>query len=105
MKKKEYEGYRISGNKVTHMKLTSLSLPENETLSMIRHYCFDEENTQRMLDEAERIREEFIIRQEQKEYKEKNYDAIYRRLSNYSTFELLKELFSCIKGELQHYKE
>ena len=37
--------------------------------------------------------EQKIIRQEQKEYEEMNYDAIYRRLYELSTIELLKRLF------------
>ena len=47
MKKEIYEKYKISGNKVTHMKLTKISLPENETLTMMNRYRFDEESTKK----------------------------------------------------------
>lgn len=92
MKKQIIEKYKISGNRVTHMKLTSISLPENETLSMFERYRFDTESTQKMLDNSQRISEEYIIQKEQKEYEEMNIDAIYRRMSRLSTLELLKEL-------------
>jgi len=47
-----------------------------------------------MLEEAQRMHEEYEMRQEQKEYEEKNYSAIYRRLSSkYTTWELIKQLF------------
>lgn len=94
MKNKPKEKYKISGNHVTHMKLTKISLPENETLSMYKKYRFDSESTQQMLEEAQRMREEYDMRQEQKEYEEMNYSAIYRRLSSkYTTWELIKQLF------------
>lgn len=93
MGKKIYEGYRITRKGVAHMKLSSISLPENETLSMISKYHFDMESTEKMISEAERYSEEFRIQQEQKEYEEMNYDAIYRRLYELSTIELLKRLF------------
>lgn len=93
MKKIVYEGYKISGNKVTHMKLKKISLSENESLSMLKGYKFDEESTRKMLDEAQRQSEQYRIMKEQKEYEEMNYDAICRRLNNLSTLELIKRLY------------
>lgn len=93
MKKVVYEEYRISGNKVTSMKLTKISLPENETLSMIKRYRFDDENTQKMLLDVQKAMEELKMEREQKEYEEMNYSAICRRLSKMSKWELMKELF------------
>lgn len=93
MHKKVVEQYNISGNKVTHMKLTSISISDNETLSMYKRYRFDEESTRKMIEESERISEEYEMAKEQKEYEEKNYDAICRRMSRLSFVELLKELF------------
>lgn len=93
MSKKIYEEYRISKRRTTHMKLSTISLPESETLSMISRYRFDDENTEQMISEAERYSEEFRIKQEQKEYEEMNYDAICRRLYELSMLELLKKLF------------
>lgn len=86
------EEYRISENKVTHMKLKTLSLSENQTLSMVNKYRFDRENTEKMINEAEYFSEQYRINQEQREYEEMNYDAIYRHLSDLSTLELLKKL-------------
>lgn len=99
-----YEKYRISGDKVTHMKLQTLSISENETLSMLKRYRFDVESTQKMVDEAQRITEDLKIKQEQKEYEEMNYEAIYRRLNNYSMFKLFKILLRSIKAEFLHEK-
>lgn len=93
MKKEVYEEYRISGNKVTHMKLTKISLPENETMSMMNRYRFDEESTKKMLLDAQNSMEELRRQQEQKEYEEMNFTAICNRLSRMSKWELLKELF------------
>lgn len=93
MKSNPEKRYKISGNHVTHLKLTKISLPENETLSMYKRYRFDSESTQKMIEEAQRMHEEYNMRQEQKEYEEMNYSAIYRRLSSkYSTWELIKQL-------------
>lgn len=97
MKKTTIENYRISGNKVTHMKLTKISLSDNETLSMYNRYRFDEESTRKMLEDSQRMSEEYDLKKEQKEYEEKNYDAICRRMSKLSNLELLKELFSTIR--------
>lgn len=93
MKKEIYEEYRISGNKVTHMKLTKISLPENEILSMMNRYRFDEESTKKMLMDAQISMEELKMQQEQKEYEELNFSAICSRLSRMSKWELIKELF------------
>lgn len=93
MGKKIYEKYKITRRGTIHMKLSSISLPESETFSMVSKYRFDNENTEKMISEAERYSEEFRMRQEQKEYEEMNYDAIYRRLYELSTIELLKRLF------------
>ena len=90
------EEYNISGNKVTHMKLTSITLPENETLSMYKKYRFDEENTKKMLEEAQRMSEEYEMKKKQKEYEEMNYNAICRRMSKLNTIGLLKEIFNTI---------
>ncbi len=61
---------------------------------MYKRYRFDSESARQMLEEAQRMHEEYEMRQEQKEYEEKNYSAIYRRLSSkYTTWELIKQLF------------
>lgn len=93
MKKEAHEEYRISGNKVMHMKLSKISLPKNETLSMLERYRFDEKSTRMMLLDAQRRMEELKMQQEQKEYEEMNLSAICRRLSTMSKWELIKELF------------
>lgn len=93
MKKEIYEEYRISGNKVTHMKLTKISLPENETVSMMNRYRFDEESAREMVFNAQISMEKLIMEQEQKEYEEMNFSAICNRLSRKRKLELLKELF------------
>lgn len=93
MEKRIIEQYKISGNKVTHMKLTTISLSENETLSMYNRYRFDEKSTKMMLKQSQQMSEEYDMKKKQKEYEEMNYDAISRRMSRLSTIELLKELF------------
>lgn len=93
MEKKVIEQYKISGNKVTHMKLTTISLSENETLSMYNRYKFDKKSTKMMLEQSQRMSEEYDMEKEQREYEEMNYDAISRRMSRLNTIELLKELF------------
>ena len=80
-----------------HMKLESISLPENETLSMVSKYRFDSESVEKMISEATYFSEQYRMRQEQREYEEMNYDAICRRLSDLSTLELLKRLFLILK--------
>lgn len=87
------EHYKITRNKVTHMKLTSLTLSENETLSMYNRYRFDEENTKRMIDDSQRMSKEYDDAKRQREYAERDFDAIYERLSRMSKWELIKELF------------
>lgn len=93
MEKRIIEEYRISGNKVMHMKLTTISLPENETLSMFKRYRFDEESTQKMLEDSQRMSDEYDMAKELKEYDEMDFDAIYRRMSKLKAIDLLKELF------------
>ena len=85
---------RITGNKVTHMQLESIVISENETLSMLNRYKFDTVSTLKMLEESQKNIEEYKIKQEQKEYEEMNYSAICRRLSEYSSIELLTQLIS-----------
>ena len=97
MKKIIFEEYRVSGKKVTHMKLEKIELPESETASMLKRYRFDENGTEEMIQEIDRFSEEFDIRQEQKEYEEMNYSAIVRRLSKLSTKELLARLWESLK--------
>ncbi len=93
MKTNSEKQYKISGDHITHMKLKKISLPENETLSMYKRYRFDSDSSQKMIEEAQKMYEEYNMQQEQKEYEEMNYSAIYRRLSaKYSTWELLKQL-------------
>lgn len=91
---KNTKEYRISGNKVTHMQLESIVISENETLSMLNRYKFDTVSTLKMLEESQKNIEEYKIKQEQKEYEEMNYSAICRRLSEYSSIELLTQLIS-----------
>lgn len=93
MKKKVIEKYNITGDKVTHMKLTSISFSENETLSMYESYRFDEESTRKMLEESERMSEEYDRQKREQEYRDKDYDAIFRRMSRLSTIDLIKEIF------------
>lgn len=88
------DNYKISGNKTTYTKLTKMSLPSNETLSMFKRYRFDSESAKQMLEESQKSIEEYRIRQEQKEYEEMNYSALYRRFSTLSILELLKQLFT-----------
>lgn len=92
MKKKLIESYKISGDKIVHMKLTKLNLPENETQTMLERYRFDEEGTSKIISEIEKSIEEINIAQEQKEYEEMNYCAICKRMYKYSILELLQEL-------------
>ena len=75
------------------MKLTTISLSENETLSMYNRYKFDEKSTKMMIEQSQQMSEEYDMKKEQKEYEEMNYDAISRRMSRLNTIELLKELF------------
>ncbi len=96
MKKIIYEEYKISGNRVTHMKLKSITLPEDESFNMMKKYKFDEESTKKMLEDAQRQSEHYRMMIEQKEYEEMNYDAIRRRLDNLSTLELIKRLFNVL---------
>lgn len=90
------EKYKISGNRVTHMKLTSISLSDNETLSMYKRYRFDEESTKKMIEDSQRMSYEFDKEKERREYEEMNLDAICNRLSRLSTFELLKEIIRAL---------
>ena len=75
------------------MKLTTISLSENETLSTYNRYKFDEKSTKMMIEQSQQMSEEYDMKKEQKEYEEMNYDAISRRMSRLNTIELLKELF------------
>ena len=87
------KNYNISRNKVINMELTSVFFDDNETISMYKKYRFDEENTQKMINESQRISEEYDIRKIKKEYENKNCNAIYRRMSRLSFIDLVKEIF------------
>lgn len=91
------KGYCISGDNVMHMNLTSISLPENETETMLKRYRFDNESTLQMIDNSQKTIEEYKIKQEQKEYEEMNYSAICRRLLKCSSLELVIQLFKFAK--------
>lgn len=93
MKKNIIEHYRVSGNQVTHMKLTKITISDNETLSMYKRYRFDEKSTKQMIEDSRRMSEEYEMAKEQREYEEMNVDAICRRMSRLSIFELFMELF------------
>lgn len=93
MERKIIENYRVSGNQVTHMKLTKITISDNETLSMYKRYRFDEESTKQMIEDSQRMSDEYEMAKEQKEYEEMNIDAICRRMSRLNIFELFKELF------------
>lgn len=93
MKQNTIEHYRVSGNQVTHMKLTNITISDNETLSMYNRYRFDEESTKQMIEESQRMSDEYEMAKEQKEYEEMNIDAICRRMSRLNIFELFMELF------------
>lgn len=93
MKQKITEHYRVSGNQVTHMKLTKITISDNETLSMYNRYRFDEESTKQMIEDSQRMSDEYEMEKEQKEYEEMNIDAICRRMSRLNIFELFMELF------------
>lgn len=93
MKKTTLEHYRISGNNVTHMKVTNITISDNETLSMYNRYRFDEESTKKMIEDSQRMSEEYEMAKEQREYEEMNIDAICNRMSRLNIFELFKELF------------
>ncbi len=101
IKKATYKNYEFSRNKVYTMRLNTLNLPKNESLSMIQKYYFDEESTKKMLREAELRSEEYHMLKEQKEYEEMNYSAICRRLSNLSTLELLRRLHNIILSKIR----
>lgn len=90
------DNYKISGNKSKNTKLSKLTLPPNETLSMFGRYRFDSESAKQMLEESQKSIEEYRIKQEQKEYEEMNYSALYRRLSTLSILELIKQLFTFV---------
>lgn len=90
------EKYRISGIKTTHMKLTKITIIENESLSMLERYTFDEEETLEILREVQKNMEMLNLEREQKEYEEMNYMAICKRMYRYSIFELFKQLISSI---------
>lgn len=77
-------------------KLNKLHLSENETLSMINRYKFDEQSSQKMLNDAQMTIDELNILQEQKEYEEMNYYAIYRRMAKYSIIEIFIILIRAI---------
>lgn len=97
MKKMIVEKYTISKDRVMHMKLQTINIPEDEVFDMIKRYKFDSESTQRMLSEAQRLSEEYKFAKEQKEYEEMNYEAICRRMSELSTPELIKRLLRRLK--------
>lgn len=78
------------------IKLNELYLSENETLSMVKRYKFDQDSVQEILKDVQKTIDELNILQEQKEYEEMNYYAIYRRMSQYSIFEVIKILFKYI---------
>lgn len=93
MKRNIIEHYRVSGNEVTHMKITNITISDNETLSMYNRYRFDEESTKKMIENSQRMSEEYEMAKEQREYEEMNIDAICERMSTLNIFELFKELF------------
>lgn len=78
------------------MKLKRISLSDNETQTMLERYRFDEESALKILNDIEKITEELNIIQEQKEYEEMNYQAICKRMAEYSVIELLQQLITCI---------
>ncbi len=94
MNKQTVTKYKVPYHKTARSEMISVSLPSNETLSMYKRYRFDCESAQQMLEESQKSIEEYKIRQEQKEYEEMNYYALYRRLSTLSILELVKQLFS-----------
>lgn len=77
-------------------RLDNLHLSENETLSMINRYKFDEISSKKMSDDAQMSINEFNILEEQKEYEEMNYYAIYRRMAKYSIVEIFIILIKAI---------
>lgn len=77
-------------------KLNTLHLSDNETLSMINRYKFDEKSSLKMQNDAQRSIDEQNILQEQKEYEEMNYYAIYRRMAKYSIIQILIILIKTI---------
>lgn len=93
MKRNIIEHYRVSGNEVTHMRITNITISDNETLSMYNRYRFDEESTKKMIENSQRMSEEYEMAKEQREYEEMNIDAICERMSTLNIFELFKELF------------
>ena len=93
MKRNIIEHYRVSGKEVTHMKITNITISDNETLSMYNRYRFDEESTKKMIEDSQRMSEEYEMAKEQREYEEMNIDAICGRMSGLNIFGLFKELF------------
>ena len=77
-------------------KLNTLYLSDNETLSMVERYKFDLVSSQKMSNDAQMFIDELNILQEQKEYEEMNYYAIYRRMSKYSIMEIFLILVKSI---------
>lgn len=90
--------YRITGNKVTHMKLNTIELSDNETLSMLKRYNFNDDYAVDLLEDIQKNMDELCIKQEQKEYEEMNYSAICKKLYNRSTWDLVKQICDVISS-------
>lgn len=95
MNKIIYE-YRITEKKSTPMRLTKIKLADNETLSMLERYNFESTYANKKLNEIQKDMDELQIQMEQKEYEEMNYTAICKKMYNYSTLELIKQIIESI---------
>lgn len=96
MKKKNESKYKISGNRVTHLKLNNIKINENESLSMLDRYDFDEETIRNIIVQIDLDMQKLKLEQEQKEYEEMNYISLYKRMNRYSIGELLGQLIQGI---------
>lgn len=91
MNKQIVDGYRVSGNQITYIKLSKVSLPENETLSMLNRYRFGKGD--------EKSKSEEIHQNTEKNFQENNkisYLEMYRELAKYSSWELFMQLYNNI---------
>ncbi|MDO4305089.1 MAG: hypothetical protein Q4D94_14375 [Bacillota bacterium] len=78
------------------IELDNLSISDNETLSMVERYKFDSKSAKEMSANAQKVIDELNMLQEQKEYEEMNYYAIYRRMSRYKLLEIIILLVKCL---------